>query len=224
MRTFAIGDVHGCNKMLIALLKEINPQPDDTIIFLGDLIDRGDDSKGVIETIWQYQKICNVIVIMGNHEEMMINALKYKDELKYWLKYGGIETLQSFNQTPDLHGILAIDFKYFNWLKRLKPYHETDDFIYSHATPIYHLPMEKQTDNGLRWRFIEKDDIGHITGKKVICGHSAQKSGEVLIQGDIICVDTYACGGQKLTALEIENFTAWQMDNELTLTKTELTL
>lgn len=208
--------------MLTALLEAINPQKDDTIIFLGDLIDRGDDSKGVIDTIWQYEKICTVITIMGNHEEMMINALKYADERKYWFKFGGIETMQSFGQTADLHGILGIDMKYFDWIKKLKLYHETDDFIFSHATPFYHLPMENQTSNGLRWRFIDKDDIGHITGKKIICGHSRQLSGEVLVQEDVICIDTYACGGGKLTALEIETMCAWQVDQELTVNKKDI--
>lgn len=223
MRTFAIGDIHGCNKMLNALLQAINPQQDDTLIFLGDLIDRGDDSKGVIDTIWRYEKMCRVIVIMGNHEEMMINALKYADERNFWLNVGGIKTMHSFQQTPDLHGMLAIPFKYFDWLKRLTLYHETDKFIFSHATPVCHLPMERQTDNGLRWRFLEKDDTGHMTGKKLICGHTAQKDGSVLMQGDIICIDTYACGGQKLTALEIDTMTAWQVDNDLTLTNVLLT-
>lgn len=221
-KIFAFGDIHGCNQQLKLLLKNIDPHSDDTLIFLGDMIDRGDDSKGVIDTIWQYEKICHVISIMGNHEEMMLNALKYADERKYWFKFGGIETLQSFNQPPDLHGILAISFQYFDWLKRLKPYYETDDFIFCHAMPFYHLSMHNQTSNGLRWRFIEKNDSGHISNKKIICGHTAQKSGNVLVQNNIICIDTYACGGQKLTALEINNMMAWQIDNQLNLTKTLL--
>lgn len=223
MRTFAFGDIHGCNQLLTTLLNKITPQPNDTLIFLGDLIDRGNDSKGVIDTIWQYEKLCNVITIMGNHEEMMINAIKYTDERKYWFKYGGIETMQSFHQTADLHGILAIPHEYINWLKRLKPYYETDDFIFSHATPFYHLSMQHQTDNGLRWRFLEANDVGHITGKKIICGHSSQKNGQVLLQGDIICIDTYACGGQKLTALEINKMTAWQIDHQLNINQIPLT-
>lgn len=223
MRTFAFGDIHGCNQLLTALLNKIAPQPNDTLIFLGDLIDRGHDSKGVIDTIWQYEKLCNVITIMGNHEEMMINAIKYADERKYWFKYGGIETMQSFHQTADLHGILAIPYEYINWLKRLKPYYEMGDFIFSHATPYYHLPMENQSNHGLRWRFLEQDDIGHITGKKIICGHSAQKSGKALVQKDIICIDTYAYGGQKLTALEINTMTTWQIDHQLNINQIPLT-
>lgn len=224
MRTFAIGDIHGCNTMLTALLQAIDPKPCDTLIFLGDLVDRGNDSKGVIDTIWQYERICKVITLMGNHEEMMINALKYADERKYWFKFGGVETLQSFGQSPDLHGILAIPLSYWQWLKTLMPYYETDTHIFSHATPFYHLSMANQSSNGLRWRFIEQTDIGHISGKKMVCGHSAQKSGQVLVQGDIICIDTYACGGQNLTALQIETMSAWQINTQLNLNKIEINI
>ena len=55
-RIYAIGDVHGCNSLLIKLLTTISPQKNDTLIFLGDVIDRGEDSKGVLDTIMHYQK------------------------------------------------------------------------------------------------------------------------------------------------------------------------
>jgi serine/threonine protein phosphatase 1 len=77
-KIYAIGDVHGCNSLLIKLLAAINPQKHDTVIFLGDVIDRGEDSKGVLDTIIQYQSICQVILIQGNHEEMMLGAVQEK--------------------------------------------------------------------------------------------------------------------------------------------------
>ena len=70
-KTYAIGDIHGCNQQLIALLSTLNIQSDDTLIFLGDVIDRGADSKGVLDTIMHYQTLCRAILIKGNHEEMM---------------------------------------------------------------------------------------------------------------------------------------------------------
>lgn len=213
-RTFAFGDIHGCCDLLCQLLDEIMPTTDDTLIFLGDMIDRGNDSKGVIDTIRHYESVCRVIGIMGNHEEMMVNALRYQDELKFWLKHGGVQTLQSFGQTPDLHGILAVPSEYFGWIKTLNSYYETDDFIFSHATPFPQVTMNAQGDNGLRWRFLENDDNWHCSGKVVVCGHSAQKDGKVLRRDGLICIDTYAYGGGKLTALHIESLTAWQVASD----------
>ncbi|MDO5651360.1 MAG: metallophosphoesterase family protein [Moraxella sp.] len=210
MRTFAIGDIHGCHQHLQALLTAINPTAHDTLIFLGDMIDRGEDSKGVIDTIRHYEKHCHVIAIMGNHEEMMLNALQYQDELKYWLRYGGIETLQSFGQTADMAGLSAVPFEYIRWLDRLKPYHETDDFIFTHAMPEPFVEMAKQGSNGLRWRFITDDDHEHISGKTVICGHTSQDSGKVLRRDGLICVDTHAYAGMNLTALEVHSMSVWQ--------------
>ena len=134
-RIYAIGDVHGCNSLLIKLLTAINPQTDDRLIFLGDVIDRGEDSKGVLDTIMHYQSICHVILIQGNHEEMMLGAIHDKEYLKYWLKFGSIETLQSFGVTADLQGLKQIPFTYFKLLKSAIPYYETQNFIFTHATP-----------------------------------------------------------------------------------------
>ena len=111
-KTYAIGDIHGCNQQLIALLSTLNIQSDDTLIFLGDVIDRGADSKGVLDTIMQYQILCHVILIKGNHEEMMLGAVYEREYLKDWLKFGGTETLQSFGVTTDLQGLLQIPYVY----------------------------------------------------------------------------------------------------------------
>ena len=153
-KIYAIGDVHGCNSLLIKLLAAINPQKHDTVIFLGDVIDRGEDSKGVLDTIIQYQSICQVILIQGNHEEMMLGAVQEKEYLKYWLKFGGIETLQSFDVVISQQGLRQIPYEYYKLLKSSLPYHETENFIFTHATPLPHLPINQQTDEGLRWRFI----------------------------------------------------------------------
>lgn len=164
IHTFAFGDIHGFNQPLEALLNAIKPTPDDTLIFLGDLIDRGKDSKGVLDTLLAYQKICNLILIQGNHEEMMFGAVHEKEYFKYWLKFGGVETLQSF---------------------------------------------------GLRWRFIPKEgQVPHISGKTIICGHSAQKSGKVYQSPNLICIDTDSHGGGYLTALEVETMTVWQVGSQ----------
>lgn len=211
-KIYAIGDVHGCNSLLIKLLAAINPQKHDTVIFLGDVIDRGEDSKGVLDTIIQYQSICQVILIQGNHEEMMLGAVQEKEYLKYWLKFGGIETLQSFDVVISQQGLRQIPCEYYKLLKSSLPYHETENFIFTHATPLPHLPINQQTDEGLRWRFIPPDgQERHISGKTIICGHSAQKSGKVYHQDGLICIDTDAYGGGALTVLEVTTMQVYQV-------------
>ena len=207
-RTFAFGDVHGCHAQLLALLEAIKPTSADTLIFLGDMIDRGKDSKGVLDTIMAYQKICTVILIQGNHEEMMLGAVHEKEYFKYWLKFGGIETLKSFGLPATTQGLKDVPFEYFKLLKSAVPYYETDNYVFTHATPIPDLPMDKQSDDGLRWRFLPKEpQLPHISGKTIICGHSVQKNGQVYQSPNLICIDTYSYGGGYLTALEIETGT-----------------
>lgn len=215
IHTFAFGDIHGFNQPLEALLNAIKPTPDDTLIFLGDLIDRGKDSKGVLDTLLAYQKICNLILIQGNHEEMMFGAVHEKEYFKYWLKFGGVETLQSFGLPATLQGLKDVPFKYFKLLKSALPYYETDNYIFTHATPLPDVPMAQQSDDGLRWRFIPKGgQVPHISGKTIICGHSAQKSGKVYQSPNLICIDTDSHGGGYLTALEVETMTVWQVGSQ----------
>ncbi len=214
-RLFAIGDIHGCREQLETLLKIIVPNKDDTIVFLGDMIDRGSDSKGVIDIIRHYQTVCQVIVIMGNHEEMMLGSLRHKDYLRSWLKFGGEQALYSFGLTADFHGLMAVPYEYIAWLKQAVNYYETDDFIFCHATPLPNLPLDKQIDQ-LRWRKLD-EPIRHQSGKMIICGHTEQKDGQVLCADGIICIDTFAYGGGRLTALEVYSGTIYQIDNQLQL-------
>lgn len=143
---------------------------------------------------------------------MMLGAVQEKEYLKYWLKFGGIETLQSFDVVISQQGLRQIPYEYYKLLKSSLPYHETENFIFTHATPLPHLPINQQTDEGLRWRFIPPDgQERHISGKTIICGHSAQKSGKVYHQDGLICIDTDAYGGGALTVLEVTTMQVYQV-------------
>jgi serine/threonine protein phosphatase 1 len=98
MRQFVIGDIHGCNVSLLALLKQLDLKIEDELYFLGDYIDRGPDSKGVFDTIFDLQKAGHKVeCLLGNHEAMLLGALggNRQDEFD-WKKHGGKQTLQSF--------------------------------------------------------------------------------------------------------------------------------
>ena len=214
-RTFAFGDIHGCLSLLNTLLATLKPTPDDTLIFLGDMIDRGPDSKGVIDRIIALEQYCNVIAIGGNHEEMMLGSLSQPEYIKYWLRYGGDAALASFGLVAEASSVDQIPVKYRQWLSSLVAYFETEDFIFCHASPSRDIPIAAQQDD-LRWRVLDNKDGRHLSGKTIICGHSEQRSGKVYQQEGLICIDTFAYGGGNLTALEIVNNASgrvWQVSD-----------
>ena len=95
-RLIAIGDVHGCAHALEALLETIQPTAHDTLVFLGDLIDQGRDSAAVLDRIIALQQQTQVVLIQGNHEEMMWSARENEGALRYWENCGGVSTLNSY--------------------------------------------------------------------------------------------------------------------------------
>src|SRR5258707_9775940 len=95
-RTIAIGDIHGCAAPLTAVLAAIKPAEKDMLVFLGDYVDRGPDSRGVIETVLALQNQCRLVTLLGNHEVMLLDALERGAEGAGWLQYGGAETLASY--------------------------------------------------------------------------------------------------------------------------------
>src|SRR5690349_21020660 len=95
-RLIAIGDVHGCAHALDALLEAIAPGPEDCLVFLGDLVDQGRDSREVLDRILEIRARCQVILIEGNHEQMMLAARESEPALRYWEVCGGVATLNSY--------------------------------------------------------------------------------------------------------------------------------
>ena len=102
MRTLAIGDIHGSNTALKALSEYVGFRSDDVIVTLGDCIDRGPDSKGVIDSLIELGQTHQLINLKGNHEVMMENALLSEQERYFWLYNGGEATMQSFGLQPPL--------------------------------------------------------------------------------------------------------------------------
>lgn len=217
-RTFAIGDIHGCHVALTALLDVICPDGDDRLIFLGDYVNRGDDSKGVLDTLMSLSKSCPTVFVMGNHELVMLDGLKYRDDFEFWLRVGGDKTLQSFGLLPVRSECWHLPFAYVDFLRQTVDYFETKDFIFCHASIYHHLPMNEQNDYALRWRKLRHDHLPHDSGKTVICGHTEQRNGQILSlnDGKIICIDTWAYGGGCLSALQVsgdDGMILYQADN-----------
>jgi serine/threonine protein phosphatase 1 len=208
-RTIAIGDVHGCASALEALLSAIGPTPDDTIVTLGDYVNRGPDSRGVFDRLIALKQECRLVSILGNHDQLFLECLTGHDRLKsVWMRMGGEATLTSYGAKRDLK---AVPETHIAFLKGCRRYHETETHIFLHANYDSRLPMDRQRDEILRWESL-RDTIPrpHISGKTVIVGHSSQKTGEILDLGYLKCIDTYCYGGGWLTGLEIHTEEVWQ--------------
>jgi len=99
-RTLAIGDIHGCDVALLMLLPTLALRSEDTVVVLGDAVDRGPGSRQVVERLLQLADECRLIFILGNHEEMLLQSLDGTGSMETWRRYGGTETLDSYGGDP----------------------------------------------------------------------------------------------------------------------------
>jgi serine/threonine protein phosphatase 1 len=181
-KDWVIPDVHGYSKTLKALIREqIRPTRNDRLFFLGDYIDRGPDSKGVIDFILELQEDeYTVTALRGNHEDFLLKlfegygqprkwyGISLRNKLKHeWFRYGGRETLKSF-QVRDVHDIPD---KYIQWLKKLAYFHELDSHVLVHAGLNFDLEDPFQDTYAMLWAKDFKVIPEKIGFKKVIHGH-----------------------------------------------------
>ena len=219
-RTIVIGDIHGCSHAIDALIRAIAPGPDDTLITLGDMIDRGPDSRGVVDLLIDVSSRCRFVPILGNHDEMLLDALHDPRALAMWTSCGGAATLDSYGGTLD-----GIPEAHRDFLRSCLDWYATDGHFYTHACYSEALPLERQSAIDLRWRSLRDGLPGrHASGKVAVLGHTSQKDGVVLDGGHFVCIDTYCYGGGWLTALEIESGCYWQAsaDGQIRATPTEV--
>lgn len=200
--TYVIGDIHGCSDLLEELLRKVKPlSQSDTVIFIGDYIDRGADSKGVIDIVLKFRTEHNrVITLMGNHEIMMMNAIKGND-VKEFLSLGGLATLKSYGYDADSFEEFArgIPPEHRSFFQELLPYWEDAHYIYVHAglQPGVHLSQQSPD-----WLFWSRDAFINTTfdfGKKVIYGHTPNDKPKIDLNK--IGIDTGAVYGGVLTCL-----------------------
>ena len=208
-RHLAIGDIHGCIIALTTLVDFVDLRSDDTIVTLGDYVDRGPDSRAVVDFIINLGEIHQLVALRGNHEIMMLDAGEKDSWLRPWLSYGGEETLQSyggsFGDVPDTH----IDFLE----NKLHRYYESETHIFVHANLAPDVALADQSDAALFWQKY-KNPGPHVSGKTMVCGHTAQQSGMPLSNGHSVCIDTWAHGDGWLSCLEVGSGTVWQANEE----------
>ncbi|MCB0571084.1 MAG: serine/threonine protein phosphatase [Phaeodactylibacter sp.] len=175
MRQIAISDIHGCLKTFDALLDMIGLTASDELYLLGDYIDRGPNSKGVIDQIWAlqaggYQVFC----LRGNHEELLLNATNGRPSAQaMWLNNGGDSTMQSFGLGPeDPPG--DIPGNYLDFLGGLPYYYEPEGYFLVHAGLDFRLPDPLEGLAAMLWirDWYSSLDKDWLRGRVIVHGHT----------------------------------------------------
>lgn len=197
-RIIGISDIHGEYEKLCRVLEKIAPKKDDTLVFMGDYIDRGKKSREVVDKIIDMKNACNCVYLTGSHEYAMLHAKsdEYYNYL-FW-NYGGDATAESYG---GFDNIMKVHGNFFN---SLKFYHIIGKYLFIHAGVRIGVPLEEQSEEDMvyiRSAFYTKR---HHLPYKIIFGHTEFDSPQV--QADKICIDT-GCGKYKnapLTAIVID--------------------
>lgn len=211
-RLIAIGDIHGYRAPLQTLIRAIEPTPDDIVVTLGDYVDRGPDSKGVVDELIELGRRTQLIALIGNHEEMMLNVVRGDQSHHSWLRYGGVETLESYGFDGNLDFLPPEHVEFFG---SLGDFFVHDEFFFTHAAYDPALELEQQTIEMLRWHSLRNGiPDPHVSGKTAIVGHTADEDGHIFDVGHLICIDTNCYGGGCLTAMELPSKRVWQSTPE----------
>lgn len=207
MRTIAIGDIHGCSLALSVLLEWIAPRAEDRIVFLGDYIDRGPNSRDVIDQVLELSARCEVVPLLGNHEVLMLGSLATGMPNPFWLhQCGGNETLISYGGV--LENVPVTHREFFRTCRR---HFETPTHFFVHANYDANKSLEEQGEHLLLWQHLSGFiPLPHDSGKTAVVGHTPQRTGEILDIGHLQCIDTACFAGGWLTALDVATKQVWQ--------------
>jgi serine/threonine protein phosphatase 1 len=228
-RAYAVGDIHGrldlLDRLLAAIEQDLERRParKALLVFLGDLIDRGPDSRGVVERLRTYRhEGLRPYFLAGNHEEVLLRLLSgERGILDSWLKYGGAECLQSYGRDPatlagqnERTAIAmvkdAIPGDHVRFIGSFADTLRLGDYLFVHAGIRPGLDLSLQNQSDLRWirsQFLDhEDDHGFV----VVHGHTI--SDGVDERANRIGIDTGAYRTGKLTALAMEGEERWTLD------------
>jgi len=199
---FAIGDIHGCYDQLQELMGKIPIDfARDTLVFIGDYIDRGPQSVEVVDYLVQLKKrVPGIIFLKGNHEDMLEKYLNGTDRFTYLLN-GGQKTLDSYLNRPARSGSHPIPTEHMEFFKSLKLVYETEEYIFAHAGLCPRVPLESQNTEDLLWIRDKFINTKYDFGKPVIFGHTPLK--EPLVEPNKIGIDTGAIYGNALTCVQL---------------------
>jgi serine/threonine protein phosphatase 1 len=221
-RFYVIGDIHGRLDLFNALIDAIEseeaalPAVKTTVVLLGDLVDRGPESAGVIDRARAWQKTRAVRIIAGNHEEMFLESFEDKEMLRHFIKHGGRETILSYGIKRKRYNELTIKELQVEMEALVPPKHRkfmskfedmiiAGDYVFVHAGINPKRPLAEQRQSDLRWirdRFLKHaEPFSHV----VVHGHTIFDGIEAT--DNRIGIDTGAFRSGRLTALVLEGET-----------------
>ncbi|HVK62807.1 MAG TPA: metallophosphoesterase family protein [Bdellovibrionales bacterium] len=202
-RTIAVGDIHGCSMELSRLIEVLSLTANDTVVFLGDYIDRGPDSKGVIDLIVDLRDKCNVVTLKGNHEAMFIDFLESPESAGagLFVLNGGSATLASY---AGERGSFVLPESHIKFLYDLKLTFETDTHFFVHAgvplKPLNELD-EQAEETTLLWSRQPFLSTTQKWEKVIVHGHTPVN--DVEVKPNRINVDTGCVYDNHLSAIEL---------------------
>ena len=219
-RCYVIGDVHGCPAELAALVEALPLEREDTLVFLGDYIDRGPDSRGVVDFLAGLGRERKTVFLRGNHEDMMLSFMglsgRHGDA---FLMNGGLETLASYgvaapagSPTPaDGERLLAaLPTHHAAFFMGLEPWRFMDGFLCVHAGVNPERSWEQQAGEELLWIRDHFIFSPHSLAETVLFGHAPMK--EVFFDLPYkVGLDTGLVYGNALSCLEVADRTLYQI-------------
>ncbi len=218
-RVYAIGDIHGrldLFERLIQAIEEDDQQGDSantTVILLGDLVDRGPHSRGVIDRAITWQGERNVRCLMGNHEEMFLTSLDEEKALRHFIRVGGKETILSYGldypkyQQATVSELLEmvqeiVPQEHRDYLESMEDMIEMGDYVFVHAGIHPERPLDEQRAEDLRW--IRNRFLDHRGKFERIVVHGHTIFDDIVEADNRIGIDTGAYKSGRLSALVLE--------------------
>lgn len=202
-RLLAVGDIHGCLIHLRRLMERVQPNADDQVVFLGDYLDRGPDSRGVIDYLLEFgRRFPRTVFLKGNHEEMFLDFVAGRNQMLYFVN-GGETTLENYREGEKLR----FPRSHLDFIEGLLPIYETENFIFVHAGLRPGISPAQQQEKDLLWIREEFLFSEYDWGKTVVFGHTPRP--DVLFAPHRIGVDTGAVYGRALTCCEVRQQSCW---------------
>lgn len=216
MRIYAVGDIHGRLDLLTTLHEaidedvELHPGPQCVEVYLGDYVDRGPQSSGVLDALIERRRLRNAVCLAGNHEDIVLQALFSQEAFGRWLRMGGLETVYSYvlPERPLEELQLwnawrsAMRAGHVEFLRSLSSNFVCGDYVFVHAGLRPGVGLEEQDPADMMWIRKEFLDYPHSFGHLVVHGHTPISAPEVL--SNRINIDTGAYATGHLTCLVLE--------------------
>jgi serine/threonine protein phosphatase 1 len=200
-KTYAIGDVHGCLdqlQRLVELCERDGGSPKIKFVFIGDYIDRGPDSRGVVDFLIDLQTWSpdEIICLRGNHEDLLLSAIEDEANDPDWLRNGGTATLYSYRVMSPIQ----LPRQHIEWFRSLSTFHDDGMRFFVHAGIHPDRPLDQQNEHDLLW--IREPFLSSTKdfGRFVVHGHTPIKSGVPDQRRNRLNIDTGAVYGRALTA------------------------